>query len=170
MILFRQLASYLAMPVFLVDPVGNLVFYNESAERILGLRYEETGEMPVDEWSTVFVPCDESGEPLPPEALPLVQTMPGAARWTSGFDLASAADVVIHDAQYSEAEYDTRVGWGHSTIEHAVAFARHVEARRLVAFHHDPAHDDAWIRDRYGALDAGDVVVDVAREGLELTL
>jgi PAS domain-containing protein len=71
-ILARQLASYLATPIFIVDPRGNLLFYNEPAETILGRRYEETGEMRVDEWSTLFEPADEQGHPLDPGALPLV--------------------------------------------------------------------------------------------------
>ena len=72
LILARQLASYLAMPIFIVDPLGNLIYYNEPAEVILGRRFEETGEMPVEEWSTLFKPTDETGNPLAPEALPLV--------------------------------------------------------------------------------------------------
>jgi PAS domain-containing protein len=71
-ILMRQLASYLDMPVFLVDPAGNLIFYNERAERILGRRFEETGEMPASEWGTVFEPRDDSGRIVPPEDLPLM--------------------------------------------------------------------------------------------------
>jgi len=71
-ILMRQLASYLAMPIFLVDPAGNLLFYNEPAEALLGHRYEETGEMPLVEWTQLFQPTSEDGSPLPPEALPLV--------------------------------------------------------------------------------------------------
>jgi PAS domain-containing protein len=70
-ILTRQLASYLAMPVFIVDPQGTLVFYNEPAEMILGLRFDETGEMPAADWGTVFTPRDRTGSPLPPGALPL---------------------------------------------------------------------------------------------------
>ena len=70
-ILLRQVASYLAMPIFLVDPEGTLVFYNEPAERLLGYRFDETGAMPIDEWSTVFVPCDDEGEPIPAVDLPL---------------------------------------------------------------------------------------------------
>lgn len=71
-ILTRQLASYLAMPIFVVDPQGNLIFYNEPAEAILGQRFEESGEMPAEEWATIFQPTDEDGEHLPPEQLPLV--------------------------------------------------------------------------------------------------
>jgi PAS domain-containing protein len=70
-ILMRQLASYLAMPIFLVDPRGDMLFYNERAEAILGSRYEETGEMPLEEWSTVFEPTDENGLALPARMLPL---------------------------------------------------------------------------------------------------
>jgi glycine/D-amino acid oxidase-like deaminating enzyme len=75
LILVRQLASYLAIPIFLVDPGGSLIYYNEPAELLLGSRYDETGEMPVEEWSTVFVPKDEDGQPLPPHALPLVRAL-----------------------------------------------------------------------------------------------
>ncbi|HMA36484.1 MAG TPA: PAS domain-containing protein [Chloroflexia bacterium] len=71
-ILTRQLASYLAMPIFVVDPQGSLIYYNESAEEILGCRFEETGEMPADEWGTIFIPTDANGLPLAPEQLPLL--------------------------------------------------------------------------------------------------
>ena len=71
-ILMRQLASYLATPIFLVDPAGNMLFYNEAAESLLGRRYEETGEMPLEEWSTIFHPTALDGSPLAPDALPLV--------------------------------------------------------------------------------------------------
>jgi PAS domain-containing protein len=71
-ILTRQLADCLAMPVFLVDKNGNLLFYNEPAEIILGRRFEETGELPASEWSTVFTPTDENGLPILPSELPLM--------------------------------------------------------------------------------------------------
>jgi len=71
LILMRQLASSLAMPIFLVDPSGNLLFYNEPAEELLGRRYDETGEMSVSEWSSLFGAIGEDGSPVPGEALPL---------------------------------------------------------------------------------------------------
>lgn len=74
-ILNRQLADCLSIPVFITDTSGNLIFYNEPAEQVLGKRFEETGEMPVEEWSTIFKPLDETGQPLPPEELPLVKTL-----------------------------------------------------------------------------------------------
>ena len=74
-ILSRQLADSLSTSVFIVDPDGNLIFYNEPAEDLLGLRYEETGTMPVSEWSSIFTPMDDKGNVLAPEDLPLVQTL-----------------------------------------------------------------------------------------------
>jgi PAS domain-containing protein len=70
-ILARHLASYLAMPIFIVDPEGTLLFYNSPAESILGPRFDETGAMPVSEWSTIFRPTETDGTPLAPEDLPL---------------------------------------------------------------------------------------------------
>lgn len=68
--------------------------------------------------------------------------MPDRADWMSGHDLAQGADMVLHDAQYTADEYEERVGWGHSRVTDAVDLARMVGARRLVTFHHDPAHND----------------------------
>lgn len=71
-ILARHFAETLAIPVFIVDPQGTLLFYNEPAEIILGQRFEETGAMPAEEWGTVFTPVDDNGESLPLEQLPLM--------------------------------------------------------------------------------------------------
>jgi phosphoribosyl 1,2-cyclic phosphodiesterase len=62
--------------------------------------------------------------------------------WCSGLEVAANVDVLIHDAQYTDAEYETRVGWGHSTLDHSLAFARVARVKTLVPFHFDPAHDD----------------------------
>jgi ribonuclease BN (tRNA processing enzyme) len=72
-----------------------------------------------------------------------VRDFPELSEWTSGFGLAAEADLLVHDAQYTDAEYPSHVGWGHSAMSHTVAFARMAEAGRLVTFHHDPQHDDA---------------------------
>jgi len=91
LILIRQLASYLAMAVFLVDAEGNLVFYNEPAERILGHRFDETGEMAATEWATAWMPTDEKGNPVAPEELPLwislhERRVATGRCWIRGFD------------------------------------------------------------------------------------
>ncbi len=90
-ILARHLASYLAIPIFIVDPEGTLIYYNEPAEAILGRRFEETGEMPIGNWSTTFSPTDESGAPFAPEALPLAVALNkrqtnNARFWICGLD------------------------------------------------------------------------------------
>lgn len=97
----------------------------------------------------------------------------GPPEWTSGYDLARGADVLIHDAQYTDDEYPDRVGWGHSSLSQAVAFAELAGVARLVTFHHDPDHDDGML----DAVHAGtglrrDGTVDVVagREGDELRI
>ena len=72
MILARQLASFLALPIFLVGGSGDLIYYNEPAEAVLGCRFEETGEMSAETWSTMFRPHDDQGNPVAPDMLPLV--------------------------------------------------------------------------------------------------
>jgi phosphoribosyl 1,2-cyclic phosphodiesterase len=62
--------------------------------------------------------------------------------WISGYDVAVNADLLIHDAQYTDEEYEGCIGWGHSTYRHAFEFASRVGAKRIVPFHHDPSHDD----------------------------
>jgi len=71
-ILTRQLASCLTLPIFIVGPDGTLIFYNEPAEPILGHRFEETGEMPSREWATVYTATDQADQPVPAEQLPLM--------------------------------------------------------------------------------------------------
>lgn len=93
-ILSRHLAGCLAMPIFIVDPAGNLLFYNEPAKLILGRRFEETGEMPAGEWATAFTPTDELGNQIPPESLPLMVVLnerrPAHLRfWIRGLDGSS---------------------------------------------------------------------------------
>jgi PAS domain-containing protein len=74
-ILTRQLASYLAMPIFIVDVNGTLLYYNERAEQILGQRFDETGEMPAEVWGTIFQPFDDEGGIIPAMELPLARVI-----------------------------------------------------------------------------------------------
>ncbi|MGI8551667.1 MAG: response regulator [Dehalococcoidia bacterium] len=55
------------------------------------------------------------------------------------------ADLLIHDAQFTDAEYPARVGWGHSTMEYATDIAIEAGVTRLALFHHDPGHDDSFL-------------------------
>jgi diguanylate cyclase (GGDEF)-like protein len=54
-------------------------------------------------------------------------------------------DLLIHDAQYSDEEYETKVGWGHSPLGYVGAVAAAGGVRRVALFHHDPTHDDEWV-------------------------
>src|ERR1700693_5925935 len=65
--------------------------------------------------------------------------------WISGFDLAVGVDLLIHDAQYTDEEYERYLGWGHSTYRHAFEFAAQVGAKQIGPFHHDPSHDDEML-------------------------
>jgi len=67
---------------------------------------------------------------------------PVSSDWTSGYTAAAQADLLIHDAQYSGAEYPNHIGWGHSSLEHALQFGTLAGIKHFVSFHHDPAHSD----------------------------
>ncbi|HCC48119.1 MAG TPA: hypothetical protein DEQ38_08415 [Elusimicrobia bacterium] len=57
-------------------------------------------------------------------------------------EFARGSDLLIREGQYTEAEYATRKGWGHSTFDDAAQFAAQLGAKRLAIFHHDPDHND----------------------------
>ena len=85
-------------------------------------------------------------------------------------------DVLILDAQYTDEEYRSHVGWGHGSLSTAVALATDAEVRKLVLFHHDPTHNDATI-DKMASFartlaekSGKPLIVEPAREGTELTL
>lgn len=73
------------------------------------------------------------------------EQFPGEESWTSGFSLADNADVLIHDAQYTDAEYAERVGWGHTSVSQLARFAEMAQNGRVVTFHHDPDHSDEFL-------------------------
>jgi PAS domain-containing protein len=72
LILVRQLASYLTLPMFVVDTKGTLIYFNEPAEPLLGRRFDETDELPLDEWSASVEPTGPDGQPLLAHERPLL--------------------------------------------------------------------------------------------------
>ncbi len=70
-ILMRQLASSLAVPIIVVDDKLTLVYFNEHAEKIFGRRFEEMGELRRGEWTHTFRPTYEDGSPVKREEMPL---------------------------------------------------------------------------------------------------
>jgi phosphoribosyl 1,2-cyclic phosphodiesterase len=92
--------------------------------------------------------------------------------WLSGYRLARDADVLIHDAQYTEDEYARHRGWGHSSTGQAIGFASRCQAATAVLFHHDPAHSDTGLdellaggRERWAAEGHDPATLQMACEG-----
>jgi PAS domain-containing protein len=75
LILARQVASYLTLPMILTDGDGDLVFYNEPAENLLGLTFDNTGPLPLSERVQALELRDENGTPVPFEEVPLVRAL-----------------------------------------------------------------------------------------------
>lgn len=145
----RRIAQYLSPPLFpvhLSDIPSHPTFHDVpdddwkigtarfSAKPVshrgptVGYRIEENGQV------LSFIPDHE-----PALGVDLRSVEP---EWISGHAVAQGADVLLHDAQYTEDEYRQRIGWGHSSTVHVVTFAEIAEARQLVMFHHDPMHSD----------------------------
>jgi len=84
------------------------------------------------------------------------------------------ADVLVHDTQYTYKEYKAnKIGWGHSTFEHAVNSAHKAGVKKLLFFHHDPLRTDSQLdelTETYRTKAAGKtpLVIDTAREGMTL--
>jgi phosphoribosyl 1,2-cyclic phosphodiesterase len=86
------------------------------------------------------------------------------------------ADLVIHDAMYTQEEYGTKLGWGHSSAEFATEISLLTGVQRLALFHHEPVHNDDKIQDMVDvcngmvAQSGRSLQVLGASEGLELDL
>ncbi|MDX1469660.1 MAG: MBL fold metallo-hydrolase [Acidimicrobiia bacterium] len=155
----KDLSKYLSPPLFPVSvrDMPNTVFHDLhpcdfalgsvkiSTELIchpgmtLGFRFEENGS------SFAYLPDHEP-------AFGAVE-FPDDPVWTSGFDLSNGVDVLIHDSQYTDSEYEDRVGWGHTSFSQLSAFAEMAGVSRLVTFHHDPSHDDEMLDTAHEELD-----------------
>lgn len=82
-----------------------------------------------------------------PDHEPMVGSMElySGDKWVSGLPLCQNADVLIHDTMYTTEEYQTKIGWGHSSTQHVLQLARRANARKLFLFHHHPEHSDAFL-------------------------
>ncbi|MGH8929010.1 MAG: PAS domain-containing protein [Acidimicrobiia bacterium] len=72
MILLKQWASLMAVPVWITDVEGRLLYYNEPTEELIGLRFEDAGELSAEELADFFVICDLDGSPLSDDERPLM--------------------------------------------------------------------------------------------------
>ena len=119
--------------------------------------------------SVVFMPDHEPGLGTPLDQL--------EDEWISGLELARGADVLIHDAQYTDAEYPQHLGWGHSSMSDVLQIARRSGARKLLAFHHDPLHSDEVLdamateaQGRWAAMGGSTGGVELATESTEMDI
>jgi phosphoribosyl 1,2-cyclic phosphodiesterase len=115
----------------------------------LGYRIEADGT------SLCYIPDHEPGLGSPLADL--------EEEWISGFDLAQGASLLIHDCQYTDDEYPHHVGWGHSPLSDALAFADRTDVERVMLFHHDPLHSDDFL-DRLAG-DVADRLPAMTRQG-----
>jgi PAS domain-containing protein len=75
LIVARQLAAALLVPVLLIDESGDTLFYNEPAEKIFGRRFDEIEELPFEDRTSIVAPLNDEGRPLPVDQLPGVIAM-----------------------------------------------------------------------------------------------
>jgi ribonuclease BN (tRNA processing enzyme) len=126
----------------------------------IGFRIEENGR------SLAYLPDHEPSLGVDLKSL--------GPEWMSGHELARGVDVLLHDAQYSEEEYPSHEGWGHSSIQHVITFASMAKAKRVVLFHHDPLHGDSQMEElliRARQLwDGPPDALEPAYEGMEIDL
>lgn len=94
-------------------------------------------------------------------------------KWLSGFNLASGADLLYHDGQYTTSEYQTKKGWGHSSVEDALRFASLCKVKKILIAHHDPSHSDKQLNKIFTDLQLNHKDLskyEMAEEGMEFSL
>ena len=174
MTLHNRLARYLSPPLFPVcirDFSSNLVLHDAPRGQFHIGGLTVTSDLVCHPGPTMGFRISENGSSiayLPDHEVALgVRRFPDLPAWTSGMDLSTGVDLLFHDSQYDEAEYEQRTGWGHSTPRQSVTFAREAGVKRLITFHHDPNHDDARLDDmlKDAATKAGPVALEGGKEG-----
>jgi phosphoribosyl 1,2-cyclic phosphodiesterase len=149
----ERIARYLSPPLFpveLAEVPANLTFHDVHHGKFTLGSARVRAEPVSHRGPTVGYRFEEAGSALVyiPDHEPYLGVDPDVAEpdWISGFALAEGADLLMHDSQYFEHEYPEHVGWGHSSVAHAVAFARLAGVGQLILFHHDPLHTDEQLR------------------------
>lgn len=85
-------------------------------------------------------------------------------------DLATGADLLIHEAQYTQEQLENRRGWGHSSHEQAIEVADRAGVKHLIMTHHDPDHDDGFLRRIEKKCQKRFPNCQLAREGMEFEI
>lgn len=176
-----RLVRYLSPPLFPVrlrDLPCRLVLHDAvQTGRFRAGPFEVAADLVCHPGPTVGYRIEEGGACLAyiPDHEPAlgVTLFPNEPEWTSGYEIAQGADLLIHDAQFSDEEYPGHVGWGHSSISQALAFARMTGVKKLAPFHYDPSHGDEILDALYEkALASSELPFEVvpAREGATIRL
>ena len=144
-----RLLRYLSPPLFPVslrDIRSDIHFHELPSGTVEIGEFRVTAQLVIHPNPTVGYRIEKPGVSMTyiPDHEPALgnRHFPDRGDWTSGYSLAKNADLLIHDAQYTAEEYRGRLGFGHSSIEQALRFARLAGAGQLVPFHHDPSHSD----------------------------
>ncbi len=120
--------------VFNIEDIKITTRYLNHPALTLGYRMESCG-------ATVVYACDHEPFSKPAE----VASRDYNVRDQRHVGFLTGADLVVHDSQYTAAEYPQKIGWGNSTMEYAMDVCRAAGAKRLAFTHHDPLRDDAAI-------------------------
>ena len=142
----------------------------------LGYRFEYRGKVlctayDTEPYTNIF--CTDPADPSYDEAMAAEGELVAREQNEIMAAFVAGADLLIYDSQYTDDEFDGKVGWGHSTVEHAVRVAQANNVKQLALFHHDPMRTDDQldaIAARLGELAGGDLHAFFAREGLEVIL
>jgi phosphoribosyl 1,2-cyclic phosphodiesterase len=175
-----RIANYLSEPLFPIhlSDVPSRPTFHELHDEEFTLGTARVAAMPVSHAGpTVGYRIEDGGRSLayisdhePARGVDFKSLGP---EWISGFPLCENVDVLIHDSQYSAEEYESHVGWGHSSIEHVVHLANTAKVRQLVLYHHDPGHSDDTLEAllvRAKELSEADNPPVLAYEGMEIDL
>jgi len=179
--LSARIAMYLSPPLFpvrLEDVPSRLIFHDASEEPVvIGSATVRTAKV-THQGPTVAYRIEELGKVLvylpdhDPSLGADLASLPSA--WVSGHDIARGADVLMHDAQYRDHEYDSHIGWGHSSVATVMAFARKADVGNIVLFHHDPYHSDSDLEELLAEARSGwpgsEDRVSLAYEGMTIVL
>lgn len=144
-----RLLRYLSPPLFPISvrEILSDLHFHELPSGTIGIReFEVTAQMIIHPNPTVGYSIKDQGHSVTylPDHEPALgaKSFPLGEDWTSGYNLAEGADLLIHDSQYTMDEYEQRVGFGHSCLTHAFRFGQLTQVKEFIPFHHDPAHTD----------------------------
>jgi phosphoribosyl 1,2-cyclic phosphodiesterase len=175
-----RLQKYLSPPLFPVsihELAARMHFHELPAHLIEIGEFAITAQLIIHPNPTIGyrIRCNNATLTYLPDHEPALggRTFPHDRSWVSGYKLAEGVDLLIHDTQYTDQEYQNRVGFGHSSIKHAFQFAGLTGVRHLAPFHHDPTHSDDDL-DRMFENTIGDLrpsyQVTPSREGMTLDI